>query len=747
LFDRQACQTGDLIALQQLQLEQLWEAALTAEETAANAVKSAQEAKAETERKKLAKEAKRLKGSGVWQYWEYADEEEEKRKELARHAMTTGTRRGGRYKANFDEEEERRLAEKIVAERLALAAAAEQEEAESDADDEAEGNGVEEAGDTGKDPGVIGDLGEDIKPVISPEKSIKAEPPNSPKTKEPPPPDWVMYVGDSSDDEVEVIDAEQYRVTAEKANRKRTGNPDPGEKLQNELGESLVEVADKSTRFAKKTQVGSDGTAKSPVHVPSSSPMRPQARTKANRKNAPRPVTHGTARDPVDFDTAEKAPRPVTHGTARDPVAVDATKKAPRLVTHSTSQDPLDADSTAVKDARGRGRPKGTGKIQKAAKMLAGRVSPAAIAGPSKTSKQRTAPEAAVKEREDQPEIHLGIEETLGGWAEDKSDLHYEYLIEGLDTDGTTCMKSTNKLGQNLFDGSKIINDYIAKERSEYRTYHFNPDSSLDGDGPPTPVKEGPKLPGHNRLLSSAEVKAWSPCRPGEDSAIWMPIYAPDGKQIPKNIGKSITIVGIVIDPSTGSGYGRPSTTEGPWLNGQYRLVGARTVIAHRHNIEALWNEKMGDGQSKPVDRTPIKNKPKAKQVTNGVKQASASGERNARPNGVPHNTATPSKSASKPASKRGTPIKHIIAEINSIAPKKARTPNITPSAALPASESVQLPTQNVTTKSTSMVNRDDTGNSASTSLAAEEEVEQLLSGDQNQKRRLSLEDSVSLDD
>lgn len=72
-------------------------------------------AKAEQKRKKDEAKEKRdassFKGSGVWSRWAYVSDEEFARKQAQKFMVTSGTRRGGRFRDSEDEEEMRRLAE------------------------------------------------------------------------------------------------------------------------------------------------------------------------------------------------------------------------------------------------------------------------------------------------------------------------------------------------------------------------------------------------------------------------------------------------------------------------------------------------------------------------------------------------------------------------------------------------------------------------------------------------------------
>ncbi|RSH92553.1 Histone-lysine N-methyltransferase set9 [Saitozyma podzolica] len=70
------------------------------------------EAKRAREEAKRKKNENKIRGSGVWTRYEYISVEEAKKREEARHAVTSGTRRGGRFRDNEDEEAMKELAEK-----------------------------------------------------------------------------------------------------------------------------------------------------------------------------------------------------------------------------------------------------------------------------------------------------------------------------------------------------------------------------------------------------------------------------------------------------------------------------------------------------------------------------------------------------------------------------------------------------------------------------------------------------------
>ena len=93
------------IALEEFTVEALREAAWAVHVAYEESVETArQQVEARLEEKRLAREAKKardaekIKGSGVWSRYVYVTEEEFERQQQERNAVTLGTRRGGRYK-------------------------------------------------------------------------------------------------------------------------------------------------------------------------------------------------------------------------------------------------------------------------------------------------------------------------------------------------------------------------------------------------------------------------------------------------------------------------------------------------------------------------------------------------------------------------------------------------------------------------------------------------------------------------
>ncbi|WVQ62235.1 uncharacterized protein L199_000374 [Kwoniella botswanensis] len=119
---RQARKLRDQIAAEDFFVESLREVAWSAQESkeaAAEAREAAlqaqKEAKEEARRLRLEekrqRDAKNIKGTGVWSRYAYLTEEDIRKKEAERNQVLSGTRRGGRFRAREDEEEMKKLAE------------------------------------------------------------------------------------------------------------------------------------------------------------------------------------------------------------------------------------------------------------------------------------------------------------------------------------------------------------------------------------------------------------------------------------------------------------------------------------------------------------------------------------------------------------------------------------------------------------------------------------------------------------
>ncbi|OCF55500.1 hypothetical protein L486_06984 [Kwoniella mangroviensis CBS 10435] len=119
---RQARKLREQIAAEDFFVESLREAAWSAQESreaAAEAREAAlqaqKEAKEEARRLRLEekkqRDAKNIKGTGVWSRYAYLTEEDIRKKEAEKNQVLSGTRRGGRFRAREDEEEMKKLAE------------------------------------------------------------------------------------------------------------------------------------------------------------------------------------------------------------------------------------------------------------------------------------------------------------------------------------------------------------------------------------------------------------------------------------------------------------------------------------------------------------------------------------------------------------------------------------------------------------------------------------------------------------
>ena len=96
--------------VQQLR-ETAWELQQTVEAAAALLAEARADAQKQREEAKRKRNENKVRGSGLWSRYEYISAEEVKRREEARYLVTSGTRRGGRFRKEENEEEMMRMAE------------------------------------------------------------------------------------------------------------------------------------------------------------------------------------------------------------------------------------------------------------------------------------------------------------------------------------------------------------------------------------------------------------------------------------------------------------------------------------------------------------------------------------------------------------------------------------------------------------------------------------------------------------
>ncbi|WWC86217.1 uncharacterized protein L201_001090 [Kwoniella dendrophila CBS 6074] len=124
---KRARRLRDQIAAEEFFIESLREAAWSAQEAKEAAIEAKElahkllletRAKAKLQRaeEKRKRDAKNIKGSGVWSRYAYISEDEILKKEAEKNQVLSGTRRGGRFRAKEDEEEMKKLAEKNLQE-------------------------------------------------------------------------------------------------------------------------------------------------------------------------------------------------------------------------------------------------------------------------------------------------------------------------------------------------------------------------------------------------------------------------------------------------------------------------------------------------------------------------------------------------------------------------------------------------------------------------------------------------------
>jgi hypothetical protein len=520
--DKRARKFRDELALEDLRHEQLREAAWTAQDTVEKHARAVEEAKEAAKQRKLdtkrARDENRIKGSGVWQRYEYISEEEITRREAAKHAVTSGTRRGGRFRAEAEEAEARRLAEQVVGQRLKQEA----REREDDADDE------DDDRDDVNDP-------DDIEPIISPVRPApKVEPPDSAKKINKP----VMDV-------IEISDSEEEDFTI--------------------LGDSATSQFIRGARtIAQPANDSSDDCV-----LVSSSPRK---------RLEPMPVRSGATQAKTGAKTKPKAIAPSAESSQAGPSRPRGSASAAGLETETTK--------------RGRGRPEGSGKKQKAAARIANRhagpsnvdetVARAPITAkrpvpsvPSPRKANQSERAANVKGNEtasaaaviDQPDILTSIEKRLS-----TPSCKYTCLIEGLGDQGEFCWKSMGIFVNAQSDADIVLESFISEEHSELQTHlskQGSPAEPINGLNVAAPPR---RLPGQRRLLSSAEVKAWSEMRGSTAAVQFATTPLRESLRFPKNMPQGIEVVGLLLDSNTVRGYFRPSDTAGPWQNGQYRM-------------------------------------------------------------------------------------------------------------------------------------------------------------------------------
>lgn len=552
------------LAFKDLQDGQLHEEAWTTQETIQNQIQAAEQAKIEAREKRL--EAKRLleenkfKGSGIWNRWQYIDDAEHERREAAKNAITTGTRRGKRFKANEDEEEEKRLAEKIAAERRAAALA---EQTDSDADDEADEDMEVEEEDEEEGADHHNDLEEemeDVKPIISPKATIspRKTPYNANRiinhVRDVIDVTWISdsdngeFEDESNSDDSIATKTRRLQRKSKKRNAKAKVSDQP------EGYDSDLEELGAQQQYTPKSQRITGGVLMSSAPKLPLSPVRRTAKTKPSGKAKPR------RKDVTGVENVDEA------GIQRDT------------------------------DHRGRGRPAGTGKKQKAA---AARRTSLALAGPSNVSKHKSFPQ---KNGESEEHIQTRVEKQLANM----DDQFFEIAIEGLDRDGKLIWKSTNGLRSNPFDFEQAATEIIVKERLEDRASSYGNRDGIYGTAP-TLQSSGRSLPGQICLLSSADVKGWGPSLSGgsEDIAqvsinAFMTSLLPQGAP-PREL------VGLVRDSSR-LGYGRPSMVDGLWSDGGFRKIVAiqRKPSAGGDALSAVINEKVGWNEDSGTVRSAV---------------------------------------------------------------------------------------------------------------------------------------------
>lgn len=558
--ERRARKFRQECAMEDLRIEQLREAAWTTQDTAETQAKAAIQAKIDAKAKKIEekrlKDQNKIKGSGVWSRYEYIDEAELERRRLARMAVTTGTRRGGRFKPPESDEEDKQEDE----EEGGVAAGNQAGPSRSAANGvrlDSNGSGASEANIENHDQLALALPSRQVTPVggVVP----KAEPLSSGRS-------------------MRVRDMETIDLFSEESgyNSSEIVCLDPPT-------EALIANATKVT--AKRGgEISDDGS--SVVEV----------------ENSPKQRSHGFIKQESNGKSKASPSR------SRPGIAKPTPSLARRAesVSGSTSGQHEGSESPTK---RGRGRPKGSGKKQRAAALHASRAKPATEseipssipqASPSRPSKRNTPKSKAYIDTEDEmseseqlsesvvvrrsPKQHKGKETVASESNETGQNLlsrieqrikelakatpYYQWMIEALDSDGGLAWKALRQSpGQTPFPPEAVLRDFADTEHGEYLRQLGSSDNNR-------PASDKRPLPGLQTLVNRAEVLKWQPAR-------LSPQGADKAKSIhldkPYKVVSDLEVVGYTVD-TYACGKGEPDTTSGPWRNGHYRMIAARAL-------------------------------------------------------------------------------------------------------------------------------------------------------------------------
>ena len=291
-------------------------------------------------------------------------------------------------------------------------------------------------------------------------------------------------------------------------------------------------------------------------------------------------------------------PSPIS--PVRRTIKTDSSGKAKLTPSVVTDVDMKHVGREPDKESRGRGRPTGTGRKQKAA---AARRTSLAEAGPSVASDLRMSiPEPSKIEQHIQTMIEKELEviEKEEKMARGKA-IPHEFMVEVLDKDGKFAWKSTGVIDSNPFSCYEAAIEYIVKEKMAKQSFltKANLDKSSNVTTAPAPHFDR-VLPGKQCLMSSAAARTWGP----GPSRIKDPVQ-PQIAQIAQVHTAKLKIPPLptgapphkvaaqIYDPGDVVSYDAPSITEGPWSNGQFRLVVAVERVGGLNSFTSRLNDSL----------------------------------------------------------------------------------------------------------------------------------------------------------
>lgn len=552
--ERRARKFRQECAMEDLRIEQLREAAWTAQDTAETQAKAAAQAKVDAKAKKVEekrlKDQNKIKGSGVWSRYEYIDEAELERRRLARMAVTTGTRRGGRFKPPSSDGEEE----------------------------------VEE-------PDAGTGLAAESDPRASMSRPAPVPKPNG---------------HDSKDSTAEEAVVEQHDQLALASPSRQTT---PVSAVQPKVERSSTGRS-KRVRDMEHIEI-SDGESYDSTEIVCLGMDGPTERLFAHATKVTARQGGEVSDGDSDMMEAEVSPSAKigsskTNGSASKS---GVTKPVPALGQSqgsalNTNGGEVEGSQSPTK--RGRGRPRGSGKKQRAAALHAARVKPAPSAPAVSASTPKAGPSRATKgpykskafidtedemsEAERQPTRPAAAGPTarskVNGNAEGsrnfllhvenqierltKSSPRYLWMIESLDHEGALAWKELRETtGDTPFPPEEVLREFVDMEHGEFlrKLELSRKQKGMDSSD----IRQ---LPGQRHLVNRAELQRWYPSRTlpkADDQSLDVPLDRPY-----KTVG-GLEVVGYTVD-TYACGQDGPNSINGPWRNGHYRMIAARAV-------------------------------------------------------------------------------------------------------------------------------------------------------------------------